>query len=54
MSFQFVGATQTVSGTTLGNPDVQLLGRKAGVSRCGLGERINLGWDLVAKGQIEG
>lgn len=54
MSFQFVGATQTVSGSTLGNPDIQLLGRKAGVSRCGLGERINLGWHLVAKGQIEG
>lgn len=49
MSFQFVGATQAVSGSTLGEPDVQLLGRKAGMSRCGLGERINLGWHLVAK-----
>lgn len=54
MSFQFVGATQAVSGSTLGNPDVQLLSRKAGVSRCGLGERINLGWHLVANEQIEG
>ncbi|WP_338507326.1 hypothetical protein [Pseudomonas poae] len=54
MSFQFVGATQAVSGSTLGEPGVQLLGRKAGMSRCGLGERINLGWHLVAKGQIEG
>lgn len=54
MSFQFVGATQAVSGSTLGEPDVQLLGRKAGMSRCGLGGRINLGWHLVAKGQIEG
>ena len=54
MSFHFVGITHVVSGSTLGDPDVQLLGRKAGVSRCGLGERINLGWHLVAKGGHRG
>ena len=48
MSFTFAAPTQGKPGFTLDTPDVGRLGRKAGVSRCGLGDRINLGWHLVA------
>lgn len=48
MSFIFRVAEQGKVGFNLDTPDVQRLGRNAGVSRCGLGGRINLGWHLVA------
>lgn len=48
MSFTFTAPTQGKPSFTLDAPDVGRLGRKAGVSRCGLGDRINLGWRLVA------
>lgn len=48
MSFIFTAPTKGKPGFTLGAPDMDMLGRKTGVSRCGLGDRINLGWHLVA------
>lgn len=53
MSFIFIAPTQGKSGYTMGAPDVDMLGRKAGVSRCGLGGRINLGWHLVAMDAVK-
>ncbi|MNH22849.1 hypothetical protein D3C79_827210 [compost metagenome] len=48
MSFLFTAATNGKPGFSLDAPDVHMLERKAGVSRCGLGDRINLGWHLMA------
>lgn len=48
MSFIFTAATNGKPGFTLDAPDVDMLDSKAGVSKCGLGDRINLGWHLVA------
>lgn len=48
MSFLFTAATNGKPGFSLDAPDVHMLERKAGVSKCGLGDRINLGWHLVA------
>lgn len=48
MSFLFTAATSGKSGFSLDAPDVHMLDSKAGVSKCGLGDRINLGWHLVA------
>lgn len=48
MTFAFA---HSLSGSTLESPDTQLLGKNARVSRCGLGERINKRWHLVAEGK---
>lgn len=42
MSFLFTAATNGKPGFSLDASDVYMLERKAGVSRCGLGDRINL------------
>lgn len=53
MSFVFTVPTVASSGPRLFDPDVERLGKKAGVPLCGLGNRINAGWHLVARESSE-
>lgn len=53
MSFLFTAAPNGKPGFSLDAPYVDMLKRKAGVSRCGLGDRINLGWHLMAMDATE-